>query len=146
MGQKKVKKVQLSLGSEQEVNLYGIVSSEPDYKISMELNQALEISLRSTNPVTIRQGNMAEISFPRFADTSDLPHSWVTLIKNRSNNSLLLRKYPNFDYLAAVYNETENETTEEFASILRQIKHISAVFIIDSRSIEPHILEAIMPF
>ena len=146
MIQKKVKKVQLSLSLEQVINLYGIVSSEPEYKISMELNRVMEISLRSTNPAIIKQANSEEISFPRFADTSDLPHSWISLIKNRSNHSLLLRKYPNFDYIAAVFHEIEKESVEEFAARLRKIKHVSAVFIIDNESIEPHILEAIIPY
>jgi len=146
MGQKKVKKVQLNFSSEHEITLYGIVSTEPDYKISMEINRTLDISLKSVNPATIEQGDKTEITFPRFSDISELPDSWISIIRNRSNSHSLLRKFPNFDYIAAVYTESDKFTTEEFAAKLRSVKHISAVFVIEKKNIEPVILEAIMPY
>jgi hypothetical protein len=145
MGQKKVKKVQMNFNPGQAINLYGIVSSEPDYKISMEINKALNISLKSVTPALVKQGNAEETAFARFSDISDLPDSWISIIRNRSNNYYLFRKFPNFDYIAAVYTESENFSAEGFAAKLRSVKHISAVFLTDKKNIEPEVLETIIP-
>ena len=146
MGQKKVKKVQLRLNPEPVITLFGIVSTEPDYKISAEINKMLDVSLKSAPQVTIEYGDKIEIPFSRFSDISDLPDSWISIIRNKSNGYSLLRKFPNFDYIAAIFTESEKYTTEEFAAQLRSVKHISAVFLIDKKGIEPGIIEAIMPY
>ncbi len=146
MGQKKVTRVQLNLTPDHVITLYGIVSTEPDYKISMEFNRTLDISLKSVPPVAIEQADMTVITFPRFSDVSDLPDSWISILRNKSGNHPLLRKFPNFDYIAAAYTESNKYTPEEFAAKLRSVKHISGVFLIDKKKVEPAILEAIMPY
>jgi len=112
----------------------------------MEINKTLNISLRSVAPASIEQADKTEFSFPRFSDVSDMPDSSISIIRNKSNGHLLLRRFPNFDYIAAVFTESGKHSPEEFASKLRSVQHISAVFLIDTKNIEPVIMEAIIPY
>jgi len=146
MGKKNVKKIQLTLNPEQKVEVFGLVSAEPDYKISMSLNKTLEYLLRSSDPVTIKSGGKEDISFSRFSDITDLPHSWISIVSNRSGNNTLLRKFPKLDYIVVACHNLDDRTPEEFAAKFRDVPHINGVFIIDKNTIDNSVLEAITPF
>jgi hypothetical protein len=125
--------------------IFGIVSSEPAYKLSVLINQTLSIALKNVDPIVITRGDKTD-RFSRFSDKSDLPHSSVSLIENRKEEQCLLRKFPNIDYLLVKSVESGDKLEEEeYSSLLRTVKHITAVFIIDMGRVEPAVIEAIMP-
>ncbi|MBI5009494.1 MAG: hypothetical protein HZB98_07585 [Bacteroidia bacterium] len=47
----KVKRIQLNVENNDKLFLYGIVSAEPDYKLSLALNKKMGISLKNISPL-----------------------------------------------------------------------------------------------
>ena len=69
----KIKRVHLNLNQTDESSLIGIVSAEPDYKLSLALNKKLKISLRNVTPITFSDTNGTDLTFSRFSDISAAP-------------------------------------------------------------------------
>ena len=62
----KIKRVHLKVKEHDDLSFLGVVSAEPDYKLSLTLNNHLNISLRNISPVIIKDESGKELSFSRF--------------------------------------------------------------------------------
>jgi len=127
----KIKRVQLKVEHEEGLILLGLVSSEPDYKLSLALNKRLGISLKNISPVKIISETGSEVIFSRFSDSTGSPELIYNLYSNRSGKYFLLKKLKNIDFIFQVYDSENNNTIEQITIILREIGTINAVFNID---------------
>lgn len=109
----------------------GIVSTEPDYRLSVMLNRHLGIDLRK-KPEEITE------------NSGDKTHSWsvfttapltFSLISNRSMGGTLLRKLKNIDFLLQIHGTPDRKQAEKLAASLRSIPEVTAVFLFDSRDL-----------
>jgi len=140
----KITRLQLSINPNDEFILFGIVSTEPDYKLSLEINRRFRINLKSVSPVQITETGNQELTFSRFTDTLNSPELIFSLFSNRSDKFFLVRKLKNVDYLFLIH-DTENEIKDEtVASGLREIGSITAVFNIDIKSLKDKYLQQII--
>jgi len=106
----------------------GIVSTEPDYRLSVMLNRHLGIDLRKKpEEITEESGNVTH-SYSVFT-TAPLTFS---LISNRSMGTTLLRKLKNIDFLLNIHGTPDRKQAEELAASLRSIPEVTAVFLFDS--------------
>ena len=80
----KVKRIQLNVENNDKLFLYGIVSAEPDYKLSLALNKKMGISLKNISPVNLSDESGNEISFSRFLYINHSDDVVYRLISNRS--------------------------------------------------------------
>lgn len=129
----KVKRVQLKVNQNDEQVLIGIVSSEPDYKISLSLNRKLRISLRQTQPLVIPGSSGSEHTFSRFSDSSSSSGIIYDLISNRSEKTHLIKKLKNIDFIFQVHNHDNDGIADNLITMLRDTEHITAAFNLDSR-------------
>lgn len=107
----------------------GVVSSEPDYRLSVMINRHLGTDLhRCSEEITVRTAAGTGV-FPRFASEERR----FTLVSNRNAGNVLLRKLKNIDYLIVPCGQHERKEAEELGASLRMIQEITAVFIFDSR-------------
>jgi len=127
----KITRVQLKVEHEEELILLGLVSSEPDYKLSLILNKRLGISLKNVSPVKIISDAGTEIVFSRFSDSNGSPEVIYNLISNRSGKHFLLKKLKNVDFILQIYDSENNSTVESTTVILREIESVNAIFNID---------------
>jgi hypothetical protein len=127
----KITRVQLKVEHEEGSILLGLVSSEPDYKLSLALNKRLGISLKNISPVKILSESGTEVVFSRFSDSTGSPELIYNLFSNRSGKYFLLKKLKNVDYIFYVYDSENNNTIESVTTILREIASVNAVFNID---------------
>ena len=88
----KITRVQLKINQYDDFVLLGLVSAEPDYKLSLNLNKKFRISLKNISPLKITDDAGSELAFSRFSDTSGSPDLLFNLISNRSGKSFLLKK------------------------------------------------------
>ena len=131
----KIIRVKLKTERHDEFILLGIVSHEPDYKLSLALNKKLKISLRNRNPVITYSGPDNELIFSRFSDTSSSPELIYDLISNRSGKSYLLKKLKNVDYIFRIYDPQNSVKTDDITVLLREIECVSGVFILNPATI-----------
>ena len=125
----KVKRVQLQIDHKENLILLGIVSSEPDYKLSLNINRKFKINLRNLTSLAIKSESGNELTFSRFSDqgvSTDIIH---TLFSNRSGKYFLLKKLKNIDYLFLIHDSEQD--TALIISAMREIESVNAVFNFD---------------
>ena len=127
----KIKRVQLKLNPVDEFLILGIVSAEPDYKLSLSINRKFSISLRDATPVKVTDVPGEELVFSRFTDNRMVPGIVFNLISNRSDKKFLLKKLKNIDYIFQIYDPENEHDHDDMAKKLREIDSINAVFKID---------------
>ncbi len=130
----KVTRVKLKVEQNNDYILLGLVSSEPDYKLSLSLNKKFRISLRNIPPVSLTGNNKPDLTFSRFSNNDPTSGYRFTLISNRSGKNYLLEKLKNIDYLLQI-SDSEAELNL-ITSNLREIDTITAVFNINSNTIK----------
>jgi hypothetical protein len=140
----KIKRVQLKDNQTNDSDIIGIVTTEPDYKLSLALNRKLKISLKNDSPVVIREESGVEMAFSRFSDISAASNSGYDLISNRSGKSFLLKKLKNIDFIFQVYNPGDEDAIKVIATTLKNMECITAVFRIDSASVKDKNLQYII--
>jgi hypothetical protein len=141
----KITRVQLNIGQNEDFSLIGIVSSEPDYRLSLSLNKKLGISLKNSKPVVLKEEKVSELHFSRFSDHTGTQGFSVNLISNKSGNSLLIRKLKNIDYILQIYSYGKEFSTEDITLSLRAIDTITAVFILEKGEIRDKNLQYLIP-
>ena len=125
----RITKLQLHLKPAEEFSIIGIVSADPDYKLSLAINKKLKISLKSNEPVRIRDVNNNESAFSKFSF-----HDWETeitynLFSNRNGQSYLIKKLKNIDYIFQIFHQDgDNGKTREIISILKDTPSATALF------------------
>jgi len=82
----KITRVQLKSETRNDYSLLGIVSAEPDYRLSLSINKALRISLKNDKPVEVVGTKAEDQHFSRFSDHSESHEIVYTLISNKSGN------------------------------------------------------------
>jgi hypothetical protein len=127
----KIKRVQLIINQNNESVLVGIVSAEPDYKLSLTLNKKLNISLKSVSPVLLPDESGRELVFSRFSDTTASQGLSYDLTSNRCGKNFLIKKLKNIDYILHIHSPENEAGIERIISILRETESVTAVFNID---------------
>jgi hypothetical protein len=130
----KVTRVKLNVEQNNDYILLGLVSTEPDYKLSLSLNKKFRISLKTIPPVSLTGNNKPDLTFSRFSNNDPTSDFRFTLISNRSGKNFLLEKLKNIDYLLQI-SDGEAELNL-ITSNLREIDTITAVFNISFNTIK----------
>lgn len=141
----KITRVQLVLSGEDETLLLGIVSADPDYKLSLAINKRIGISLRHSTPLEVQEQGETKIVFSRFSDLTGAPDNLYSLISNRAGKNFLLKKLRNIDFLFHIQPDSpERDSTDQLIASLRSIEGITAVFEIDRKSLRDKNLKYLM--
>lgn len=141
----KITRVLLDIDTNEEHSLIGIVSSEPDYKLSLTLNKKLSISLKNSKPIEIKGVNDDNLHFSRFSDHTASRGYAVNLISNKSGRSLLLKKLNKIDYFLQIHSYPKEFNPDELTVPLRDIDTITAVFVLETGDIRDKNLQFLIP-
>jgi len=141
----KITRVQLNIDSNEDYSLIGIVSAEPDYKLSLALNKKLKVSLKNSKAIEIKGENGDNLHFSRFSDNTGKHGYSVNLISNKSGNILLLKKLNKIDYFLQVHSYTREFNTDEITLSLRSIDTITAIFSLETVKIRDKNLQYLIP-
>lgn len=140
----KVTRIKLNIETGTDFILLGLVSSEPDYKLSLSINRVLNFSLKNGLPVILNDDKDTEFHFSRFTDISDSPERVVHLVANRSGKGYFIRKLKNIDYIFYIYDPENQYNGNAMISKLRDIPVITAVFPVDTDIITDKNIRLIM--
>lgn len=131
----KTRRVQLKLIQSNESGILGIVSAEPDYKLSLAINRNLGISLKNSSPLIINGLPGNETAFSRFSCSSSSENLVYILTSNRSGKNCLVGKLKNIDYFLRIYDPDNEVNIDQTVSKLRELDCITAVFNINAGSV-----------
>ena len=132
----KITRIQLPVNDQLMPVILGLVSPDPDYKLSFKLNKKLNISLKNIDPVTIRDEEGKIFQFSKFSDSPQVQDSVFQLISNRTGKNFLLKKLTNIDYLLLLNDPEKNLKPENIISQIREIDSITGVFNIDVKTLK----------
>jgi hypothetical protein len=132
----KITRVQLNINQNNESVLVGIVSSEPDYKLSLALNRKLKISLKNINPLIVTDESGNESAFSRFSDNSSSHGTTYDLTSNRIEKKYLISKLKNIDYIFQIHNPENPKVSDTVISLLRENESVTALFNIDIKTLK----------
>lgn len=141
----KIFRVHLKLTSYDRYILLGLVSTEPDYKLSLAINKKLMLSLKNNTPLEFVDEKGNHLSFSRFSDLNGATEITYSLISNRSDKNILLKKYKNIDYFLQVHDNEGDKDISQFIDNLREIDSITAVFNIDISEIKDKNIHYLIP-
>jgi hypothetical protein len=128
----KVTRIQLEVSRNEKLFLYGIVSTEPDYKLSLALNKKMGISLKNKAPLNLPDDLGNEVSFSRFVYTNRSEDAVYNLISNRSGKQFLIKKLKNIDYIFHIHRHGSENDSSKIISQLRETESVNAVFLLDT--------------
>lgn len=128
----------ISIGTDQEENFdfLGIVTSEPDYRLSLLINKKLGISLKHSSEEIISDINNTSSSFSGFV-TKDKEFA---LVSNKSGSGFLIRRLNKIDYFFVTAKRNINSLDSITASF-RELSGVTAVFVLHSHDIKDRNIE-----
>jgi hypothetical protein len=132
----KVTRVKLKIDQNNDYILLGLVSTEPDYKLSLLLNKKFRISLKNISPLRVTGDVEPELTFSRFSNNHNPTDLVFCLVSNRSGKFYLLNKLKNIDYLFQIQNPDNEADLNNIITNLREIDTVTAVFNIDINTIK----------
>lgn len=134
----KITRVTINSSPEESFSFLGIVSAEPDYKLTHLLNKKLGIALSHSPDEVLPDSNNVNVAFSKFTS----PDKKFVLLSNKSGQSLIVRKLKKIDFLFLTAHDP-TESLINVAEILRKIAGVTAVFIINSNEVKDKNLEII---
>ena len=135
--ERKITRHTIESGEPQSFHFLGVVSAEPDYRLSVMINRHLGCNLRKSTREISATMPAGTQTFSLFT-SDDLAFS---LVSNRNGGNVLLRKLKNIDFLIIPGYIRNRQTAEDLSASLREMAEITAVFIFDSREISDRNLE-----
>ncbi len=134
----KITRIKLDEGdNEIDYMIFGIVSAEPDYKISIAINKKLNISLKKS--ISYELNGNREITFSRFIDCSGMPENSSVLVSNKSGDRFLSKKYSRIDYFLKLPSSIRMKEAGKLLSGLRETSGVVAVFPLKSTEFDTNI-------
>jgi hypothetical protein len=125
--------------------LFGIVSNEPDYKLSLFINKELQIALKNNTSVEVSDENSHITTYSRYSDNTKTPHINYTLVSNRSGTNYLVKKLKSYDYFFIVQDEEEECDPQTVARKLKESGLFTAIFNIDLKEVNDKNLRNLIP-
>ncbi len=127
--EKKITRHTIAASEPPPFHFIGVVSAEPDYRLSVMINRRLGSDLTRSDD-EIKPGTAGgSSSFARFTTGEGA----FTLISNRSAGKTLIRKLRNIDFFVVINEKSSRLEIEELARSLRGIPEITALFVLHSR-------------
>lgn len=139
-----------------DFSLIAITSSEPDYKLCIHLNRALNIDLVREDPIDLSSRNMkTPLTFSCFFYEEEENFNQYTLISNRSINSVIAKKtvnvspslfdeespadmkgylvpeLPQYDFLLMLKGEGHETLATSIQPVLKSINFVQAIRQVD---------------
>jgi hypothetical protein len=141
----KITRVQLNIDASTDFLLFGVVSAEPDYKLSLALNRKLKLSLKHKSPLELKDENGMNLQFSRFSDHSQISGQTYNLISNRNGKAIFIKKLNKIDYLLQVHSAESEINRDEITNSLRSVDSITAVFPLEPDEIRDKNLQYLIP-
>jgi hypothetical protein len=133
-----VKKETLRLSridQDDNVLLYGIVSSDSELQVCRAINTVFGISLSLTDDIVI-SGKTSPVIYRKYYFENEENSEKFILIGNRNQTNYLLPELKKIDYIFLIISESSASDFLNSFQLLKANPGISAVFILDPASVK----------
>lgn len=141
---KKITRLRLEDNHTDDYVFMGLVSAEPDYKLSLFLNKRFRTSLKHATPVKSRDHRQGCV-FSRFSTSTDHSAPSFSLIANRCEKEYLLKKLKNVDFIFVSHDPEKEIDAEKLSADLRSTESVTAVFRIDPGALKDKNIQYLIP-
>ena len=131
----KKKKHKLSFQLDFNFFLLGISSSENDYRLSWEMNEKLEISLRKSTDHVIKKKEIEQV-FLVYTFYDEEVYLQYSLIVNKSEKGFLIEELRNIDYFLQIHGDLSDNQKQQIISSVKNIKGVSGIFKLDINTLK----------
>jgi len=133
----KIKKYQFQLEVDLSYDMVGILSHHTDYRLAWGINSTFRIGLEKKEEPFILCGKKGDVIYSHsYYHFYDVTHRTdVFLLKNKSNNQLLIPEKPTVDFFLFLC-DSQLLGLEELLEQLRKIPSILAAYSFDPKEIE----------
>jgi len=123
-------KLTLEVEEDYDFELVGICSHVKDYRLSWEINKALEFDLEKDDNYEINvKGDKQSYSFFSFIDDENLVEFY--LINNRCSNGILIPEEKKSDYFLMIRGVLRGGHKEELIEKISNIKNVLTTYDIE---------------
>ena len=131
----KKKKHKLTFQLDFNFFLLGISSSENDYRLSWEMNKALEISLKKGTDHITKKKEIEQVFlvYTFYVEEVFLQYS---LIANKSEKGYLIEELRNIDYFLQIHGDLSDNQKQQIISSIKNIKGVSGIFKLDINTLK----------
>ena len=106
----------------------GIVSAEPDYRLSVLLNKHLGCDFRKDAEDITSGSGKGENSFSCFLSARPA----YKMVSNKNGEAVLMHRLGKIDFLLTAGGPSDRKKSEDLAAMIRKITGVTAVFVFDS--------------
>jgi len=131
----KKKKHKLSFQLDFNFFLLGISSSENDYRLSWEMNEKLEISLRKSTDHVIKKKEIEQV-FLVYTFYDEEVYLQYSLIVNKSEKGFLIEELRNIDYFLQIHGDLTDNQQQQIISSVKNIKGVTGIFKLDINTLK----------
>jgi len=132
------KKIKLeSTYSFDDINIIGINTSMPDYKLIWNINNTFTHNLIKRDDFNFEMLKTAELipfSFYQYHDM--LNNKWIYLLSNKTYNKYLIPEYKTFNYLFIIKGISNDSYINAYLSKLKSIKNVIMCNMLDLKKIK----------
>jgi hypothetical protein len=119
------KQVKYKIQQEVPINIFGIITSESDLKVSWAINKALKLKLSRTDNIMPFENTLnLSTGFANFSFDFDQKH--YSLIANKANNTYLFEEFKNLDFLLIIKGELDSNENLQILLNIRNFKEFSS--------------------
>lgn len=126
----KKKKHKLSYTLDFNFYLFGISSSENDYRLSWKINNKLKIGLRKSPDHIINKKDIKQ-RFLVFTYSDNEMYIQYFLIGNKSEKGYLIEELRNIDFFMKIHGELTENQQEKIVNSIKNITGVSGIFKLD---------------
>jgi len=131
----KKKKHKLTFQLDFDFFLLGISSSENDYRLSWEMNKALEISLKKGTDHITKKKEIEQV-FLVYTFYDEEVFLQYSLIANKSEKGYLIEELRNIDYFLQIHGDLSDNQKQQIISSIKNIKGVSGIFKLDINTLK----------
>ena len=115
-----------------DFDLIGISSHENDYRLTWNINSALNFNFVRRDDLIIMEKNQEQhLAFSFFTYVDEETLILYNLLSNRCDNGFLLEEFKNIDFIIQVFGEYPDNYVPLLLEELKQAKLIKLAFKID---------------
>lgn len=124
----KGKKHKLTIDSDFNFSIFGIHTTEKDYKLCWFINESLSLKLSKSEDIIFEGKNGIEYNYSVYTHYDDNDEILYRFISNKNGSNYLIEELKNIDFIFQIF---DNDNASKITSELKKVENVLGVIKID---------------